>query len=137
MDNLRNIIVKEENRGRIEEAIRIANRQSIDEGKGETNTIDAQDVFDAVETLEKYFSGVPRYFWEGLSAVCNPNADEEAEDYVIATHFKLEYRCNCWHLCEAWRSGFPEHRFSVSIPYKMVDVVEQLVYQCKSPEEVK
>lgn len=137
MDNLRNIVVKEENRERIEEAIGIANRQSIDDGSGMTNTISAQDVFDAVETLEKYFRNVPKCFWNGLSVVCNPNADEDAEDYVIATHFKLEYRCNCWHLYEAWRSGFPEHRFSVSMDYRMMDAIEQLVYQCKFPEEVK
>lgn len=97
----REIIVKEENREKIEAAVRDA------EGKSRVRTVAYRDILQDIETIDKMFVGLSKKDKTGLTVSCDPNAQSFPNAYKgipMSTTYVLTYRNGSWRISEIGRS---------------------------------
>lgn len=94
------IIIKEENRAKIEAAIAEA------EGKARVRTVTYRDIEQDVVTIDKMFIGLAKKDKEGLQVICDPNAQSFPNAYKgipMSTTYLLTYHNGSWRISEIGR----------------------------------
>ena len=92
---MKEIIIKDSNRERIEQAIKEA------EGRAKERTIIYKDIVDAIKAIEKKFSFATKKSMDGLKVMVDMNAQTYPKAYKYqpqATFFGIRYSKGSWRL---------------------------------------
>lgn len=110
MTTSREIIVKEENRAKIEAAIAEA------EKKTRVRAVTYRDIEQDIVTIDKMFVGISKKDKDGLQVACDPNAQNFPNAYKgipMSTTYLLTYHNGSWRLSEIGRERTHVYRHVV------------------------
>lgn len=121
---MRNIVIKESNRDRINKEIQAEQRRAS------VRLITVDDVFKAVKNLEEKLKCIPKVKWDGVSAQVDVHSDRFPRGYgftaPMSTHFWIVYRAKSWKLVAVQRRDVKQTKggyMSIQLPKSTKDAI--------------